>query len=207
MLCCTTYREREWSLTSSARSAPVGLDVSAPMLQEARRRRSKSCLLTDARALPFGDAVFDLVALIATLEFISEPARALDEAVRVARQGLLVGTLNRWSLYALRRRLRSSPLFWTARGSTPPPERRRNPRSRHLVAVHVMDHPLFGKAPGHPVRRLHRHGPDAEGATMKDVPHRPRQCRGGIGAVISCRKLRNTTTSTSCRPTTRRTVP
>jgi ubiquinone/menaquinone biosynthesis C-methylase UbiE len=95
--------------------AAVGLDISAPMLQQARRRGSKSCIRASADALPFGDATFDLVALIATLEFLAEPARALEEAVRVARRGVVIGTLNRWSLYAWRRRLRSSAVWRRAR--------------------------------------------------------------------------------------------
>jgi hypothetical protein len=52
-----------------------------------------------------------LVALITTLEFISAPERALAEAVRVARQGILLGVLNRYSLLALRRR-RSGKAPW-----------------------------------------------------------------------------------------------
>jgi ubiquinone/menaquinone biosynthesis C-methylase UbiE len=73
---------------------PVGLDLSLSMLEEARHLRSPFCLQGDALMLPFCSASFDLVILITTLEFISDPVQALDEAIRVARQGLLLGVLN-----------------------------------------------------------------------------------------------------------------
>lgn len=93
----------------------VGVDLSEPMLAEARRHGSRRCVRASASALPFDARQFDLVALIATLEFLAQPARALREAVRVTRRGVLLGTFNRWSLYALRRRLRSSPVWSRAR--------------------------------------------------------------------------------------------
>ena len=89
----------------------VGLDISPAMLVQARRLEAaaKVCpyVLGDGLALPFPDRSFDLVALITTLEFIPQPERAMAEAGRVARQGVLVGGLNRHSLLALRRRWRS----------------------------------------------------------------------------------------------------
>jgi SAM-dependent methyltransferase len=89
----------------------VGLDVSDPMLNEARRHDGVSYMNGDALALPLADRSRDLVALITTLEFVSDPERALAEAVRVARQGILLGVLNRYSLLALRRRL-SGEFLW-----------------------------------------------------------------------------------------------
>jgi len=93
----------------------VGVDLSMTMLAEARRHGTSACVAAEASALPFADRSFDLVALVATLEFLPEPARALQEAVRVARHGLVLGTFNRFSLYALGRRLRSSPVWRRAR--------------------------------------------------------------------------------------------
>jgi ubiquinone/menaquinone biosynthesis C-methylase UbiE len=95
--------------------ATAGVDVSRTMLAEARRLGTGAYFAADACALPFADRSFDLVALVATLEFLQDPARALQEAVRVARHGLVLGTFNRFSLYALGRRLRSSPLWRQAR--------------------------------------------------------------------------------------------
>lgn len=62
-------------------------------------------------ALPFADAQFDLGSFITTLEFVADPEKALAEAVRVARQGPLLGVLNRHSLLARRRRT-SGKGFW-----------------------------------------------------------------------------------------------
>lgn len=86
-------------------SVAVGLDLSTAMLAEARRLNGVPLVQGDAYRLPFADGSFDLVALITTLEFLRHPGKALMEAFRLARWGLLLGVLNRWSLLALRRRL------------------------------------------------------------------------------------------------------
>ncbi len=46
----------------------------------------------------------DLTLFVTTLEFLDDPEGALAEAVRVARQGLLVIALNRWSTGGISRR-------------------------------------------------------------------------------------------------------
>ena len=84
----------------------VGLDASPAMLEQARLRNGKNYLLGDAQALPFENQQFDLVALITTLEFVADPIQVLREAMRVARQGLLLGVLNRSSLVDALRRVR-----------------------------------------------------------------------------------------------------
>jgi ubiquinone/menaquinone biosynthesis C-methylase UbiE len=99
--------------------ATMGVDVSRTMLAEARRRGTSACAVANASALPFADRSFDLTALVASLEFLEEPKRALREAVRVARHGLVLGTFNRFSLYALRRRLRPSRVWRRARFYAP----------------------------------------------------------------------------------------
>jgi len=93
----------------------VGLDVSEPMLNEARRLGGPSYFPGDALLLPFLDRSYDVTALITTLEFLPDPARALAEAVRVARQGVLLGVLNRWSLLALQYRLSGKAMWRSAR--------------------------------------------------------------------------------------------
>ena len=75
----------------------VGVDLSPPMLVEAVRLGSPAVVCGDALRLPFADRAFDLVATVATLEFVADPGRVLCEAVRVSRRGLLVGALNRSS--------------------------------------------------------------------------------------------------------------
>jgi len=77
----------------------VGLDRSPAMLAESRRQHpAVPVILGDAHRLPLGDAKVDLAVFVLTLEFVEDPSKALAEAVRVARQGLVVIALNRWSL-------------------------------------------------------------------------------------------------------------
>jgi ubiquinone/menaquinone biosynthesis C-methylase UbiE len=83
----------------------VGLDGAAAMLTEARRRHPSVPLMQgDAHRLPIRDRAVDLGVFIATLEFVERPAVAMTEAIRIARQGVLVVALNRWSLGGLSRR-------------------------------------------------------------------------------------------------------
>ncbi len=77
-----------------------GIDPSPAMLDIARRRLS-SCVSLDrgyAEHLPYENNAFDTVALITTLEFVDDPLLALREACRVARNHVLLGALNRYSL-------------------------------------------------------------------------------------------------------------
>jgi SAM-dependent methyltransferase len=59
-------------------------------------------------ALPFADGRFDLVLAVTVLCFVRETDRAWAEMARVLRPGgrLVIGELGRWSLWALRRRIR-----------------------------------------------------------------------------------------------------
>ena len=76
----------------------AGIDI-APEMVEAARAALPECAfeVADAGALPFDDASFDVVASMATLEFVPDPAAVVGEMARCARPGgvLLVGTLNR----------------------------------------------------------------------------------------------------------------
>jgi ubiquinone/menaquinone biosynthesis C-methylase UbiE len=97
----------------------MGLDLSSPMLVEAVRLGSPPCVLGDALALPFPSGAFDLVALITTLEFVTDPIQALSEAIRVAQHGLILGVLNRQSLLAWRRKRSGEALWQMARFFAP----------------------------------------------------------------------------------------
>ncbi len=69
----------------------VGLDLDVPQLRTAWERREGPAFVTgDAHDLPFADHEFDVVALVESLQLIADPQRALAEATRVARRGLLV---------------------------------------------------------------------------------------------------------------------
>ena len=85
--------------------AAVGLDLSAAMLTEAQALDGVPLVQSDARRLPFTDSAFDVAAFITTLEFLGRPREALAEALRVARCGVVLGVLNRWSVLSLQRRL------------------------------------------------------------------------------------------------------
>lgn len=113
---CGTGHFSRW--LSERGLAVTGLDVSWPMLLEARRLQSPPCVQGDAQALPFTDRSINLVALITTVEFVENPLRALEEAVRVARQGLILGVLNRRSLLAFHYRISGKALWQSAHFSS-----------------------------------------------------------------------------------------
>lgn len=88
----------------------VGVDIARDRLRYSRLQRSEfPVVLGDATALPFQDASVDIVVLVTALEFIVPPSRALEEAARVARRGIVIGTLNSWSPVAWWRGLRQFP--------------------------------------------------------------------------------------------------
>lgn len=58
----------------------VGLDLSPPMLREARHRGNVPYVLGDTLNLPFAEQSFDLVVFITSLEFVADQALALNEA-------------------------------------------------------------------------------------------------------------------------------
>jgi SAM-dependent methyltransferase len=100
--------------------AVVGLESALAMLAEAQSAAGGATYLRgDGLTLPFARRAFDLVAFITSLEFIHDPQRALTEATRVARRGLILGVLNRWSLWAIRRRRSGDPLWSAARFFAP----------------------------------------------------------------------------------------
>jgi len=78
----------------------TGLEPSPYMLNVARRRLPQRVALDRGYAedLPYEDNAFDTVALITTLEFVNDPYRAIEEALRVARRHVLLGILNKYSI-------------------------------------------------------------------------------------------------------------
>ncbi len=97
----------------------VGLDLSLAMLVEAIHLDSPPCVYGDSLALPFPGDTFDLVAMITTLEFLAHPVQALVEALRVSRQGLILGILNRQSLLGYQRTKEGGPIWEAAAFFTP----------------------------------------------------------------------------------------
>lgn len=84
-----------------------GLDASPAMLELARERMGAKADLHVGHAehLPFDDKKFDVVALLALLEFCNDPSLVIDEALRVARKAILVTFLNKQSLHGMVKRL------------------------------------------------------------------------------------------------------
>lgn len=75
-----------------------GIDISPEMVQVAQSSvPSCSFEVADASDLPFSSEIFDVVAAMATLEFVTDPRLALKEMARCTRPGgtILVGSLNK----------------------------------------------------------------------------------------------------------------
>ena len=79
----------------------TGLDKSPEMVMAGRKRfgNRAELHLGDASDTPFEENEFDYVFLWSVLEFSSQPEAILAEAARVAEKGIIVGFLNRASLY------------------------------------------------------------------------------------------------------------
>jgi ubiquinone/menaquinone biosynthesis C-methylase UbiE len=80
-------------------AVPLGLSVGvepAPAMAELARRRGLRVVRALAEALPFGEATFDLVAMITVLCFLGDPFQALAEATRVLKPGgqILIGMID-----------------------------------------------------------------------------------------------------------------
>jgi ubiquinone/menaquinone biosynthesis C-methylase UbiE len=84
----------------------VGADRSPAMLASLRKGDpSVTSVQADAHNLPFRDRSVDAALFITSLEFLDKPRRALAEAVRVCRRGLMLMVLNRRSLGGISRRI------------------------------------------------------------------------------------------------------
>jgi ubiquinone/menaquinone biosynthesis C-methylase UbiE len=86
----------------------AGIDPSEHMLEIAGKKLQAGATLSlgQAEGLNFEDGSFDIVTLITVLEFCSDPAEALKEAARVAREKVYLGVLNKASLLAIVRRVK-----------------------------------------------------------------------------------------------------
>lgn len=106
---CGTGHFTRWFATMG--KGVIGLDLSSAMLREAARAGTPACLRGDALELPFRSHAFDVVAMITTLEFTTDPLLALREALRVARRGLLLGVLNGKSGLGRRLKQEGGPIW------------------------------------------------------------------------------------------------
>ncbi|MBU0971825.1 MAG: methyltransferase domain-containing protein [Proteobacteria bacterium] len=95
----------------------TGLDPSPYMLDLADKRLGSQVDLHRGMAedLPFDDNSFDMALLFTSLEFTDRPAKAIEEACRVAKDRVVIGVLNRYAPQNMFRRLKSffSPDIYT----------------------------------------------------------------------------------------------
>jgi ubiquinone/menaquinone biosynthesis C-methylase UbiE len=85
----------------------TGIDPSPYMLDIASENLGQSAELYRgfAEDLPFDDNAFNHACFLTSLEFVEEPAKALEEACRVAKDKVFVGFLNRFALKGVQRRV------------------------------------------------------------------------------------------------------
>jgi len=86
---------------------PIGIDVSLDMLIIAKKKGLRKLIKGDACCLPFARDSVDIVLFMTSLEFINDARKAFVEAVKVAREAVIVGFLNRYSLLSAYRYLKS----------------------------------------------------------------------------------------------------
>src|SRR3990167_9773866 len=79
----------------------TGLDISEEMIIEARKRSDKKFVAGNSENMEFNDSSFDGVLYVATLEFVTDYKKAVQESWRVTRPNgkLLVIMLNPESEY------------------------------------------------------------------------------------------------------------
>ena len=77
----------------------TAIDMDKTMLDFAKEHNGEMDFVSgDARCLPFKDKSFDHCMSVTSLCFISEPRKALEEMMRVARKSVVLGLLNKNSL-------------------------------------------------------------------------------------------------------------
>ncbi|MBI3610992.1 MAG: class I SAM-dependent methyltransferase [Nitrospirae bacterium] len=103
-----------YAVESAQRGAHViGVDPSMEMLAVAREKLRQAGLhgyfiCGSAESLPLRSEKFDLALAVTSLCFVGRPDRAVEEIYRVLKSGgrIVLGELNRFSLWALLRRLK-----------------------------------------------------------------------------------------------------
>jgi ubiquinone/menaquinone biosynthesis C-methylase UbiE len=83
----------------------TGIDSSLSMLETARKKLGNRADFHSGSPedLPFSDNEFDVVTLINCLELVENPQKAIEEAIRVSRERVFLGFLNKYSFNATQR--------------------------------------------------------------------------------------------------------
>jgi SAM-dependent methyltransferase len=98
----------------------TGIDPSPYMLDMAAARLGRRVELYRGYGedLPFDDNSFNHACFFTSLEFVDDPAKAIEEACRVAKDKIFIGFLNRFALKGFQRRIKgvfTSTIFNRAR--------------------------------------------------------------------------------------------
>jgi SAM-dependent methyltransferase len=86
----------------------TGIASSAERLEAARKQMGEGVdlHLGEAENLPFSDDEFDIVVVINTLETSRNPQKVIAEAIRVCRERVFIGFLNKYSFAGTKQRLK-----------------------------------------------------------------------------------------------------
>lgn len=114
---CGTGHFSRWFETLNLMVTP--LDISMNMIKEARNENHLNYLVGDAVGLPFSANSFDVVTFITTLEFLTNPILAIEEAIRVAKKGIVFGLINRNSRLGRQYKKINGPIWKFATLFTP----------------------------------------------------------------------------------------
>lgn len=81
----------------------TGLDSSSANIDACDKRLENRAelYLGNPEDLPFSDNAFDIVTMVASLEYMPNPAAALAEAIRVCRGRIFIGLMNCYSMVGL----------------------------------------------------------------------------------------------------------
>lgn len=101
----------------------VGVDISPVMLAEARKHWNGKLYNAQSEDLPFEDQSVDLVSMISCSAYMPDLGAVLRETGRVARKGIILGLMNKWSLPTIRRmiqvKLGQNPFYTNATFRSP----------------------------------------------------------------------------------------
>lgn len=96
----------------------TGGDISPLMLSQAKYLFGGDLVMADSHHMPFKDHTFDSLAFITTFEYYRDPVQVIREAARVAKYGIAMGMMNRYSPKVARRRVQQffgkNPFYVTA---------------------------------------------------------------------------------------------